>query len=332
MKGNAAFEDWINMNRIIIVISTLVVAHAQDRLPLGEFRSRFVNQRIVVNQNCTSTPSHFLADWKWAKGKNGVFTTDYSRSVFSSLVGHTGVIVAVNAPTTYPPRKSSPQTGQANETYVQWGEAIVKLDSGELLVTTVYTWTTGSQAHDAFTLLSVRDRHKQETVSLARTMHGKALYLTRLTHVYDMGLSSSTIQTFKEGIGQSEAEIFDVPLLTPISILETRYSEPLDLSMIVLQLPNGRKGLYVLGCVIPNALPIEKYNCAATAMPTFLTDREIDAIRSGSVFVGMSMRALHMTIGFPAETKESLAGLTELTYRKHTVYMRNGLVAEVREK
>jgi len=56
-------------------------------------------------------------------------------------------------------------------------------------------------------------------------------------------------------------------------------------------------------------------------MPSFLSDREIEAIRKGSVFVGMSETALYMGMGFPQKTNESLTGLTQLIYYSSYVYL-----------
>jgi hypothetical protein len=64
-----------------------------------------------------------------------------------------------------------------------------------------------------------------------------------------------------------------------------------------------------------------KYGCVFTLMPSFLSDHEIEAIRKGSVFVGMSRAALYMAIGFPKTTNDSLRGLTQLVYASSYVYL-----------
>lgn len=161
-------------------------------------------------------------------------------------MGQGGIIIAVLAPSRVF-EKPSPQT---DDTYVQYAEAVVKLDSGQLVETTVYSAKTGYEVSDAFTLASVLEQHKHEAFTLAQTLNGKSLYLTRLNRIYDMGLTTGTIQSIKAGIGYSDAQITDVPLLTPLPVLETRYSEKLDFSLILLQLPNGKKAQYVPGCAV----------------------------------------------------------------------------------
>jgi len=305
------------MKRIVLLLAVLTTGwiNAQDRSPLGEFRKAFLNQRIILNQNFTSTPSPFLLGFHFVKEKKGVYTTDYGKEVPTSFVGQRGTIIAVIAPS----KVFEPPPQQTDETYVQYAEAIVKLDSGQLLETGLYLKST---------LASVLEQHKKEAVALAQNLNGKSLYLTRLTRIYDMGLTTATIQSVKAGIGYSEAQINDVPLLSPLPVLETRYSEKLDFSLIILQLPNGQKAQYVPGCVM-DELTAKKYACAVTSMPTFLSDREIEAIRKGSVFVGMSKPALYMAVGFPQKTNDSIVGSTQLIYRTMYVYLRDEKVSEV---
>ena len=111
---------------VVLVIVTTGLATAQDRSPLGEFRKTFLNQRIILNQNFTSRPSPFLIAWKSVKEKKGVYTVDYGNQIPSSFVGQGGTIIAVLAPT-HLFEEPSPQT---DDTYVQYAEGVVKLDSG----------------------------------------------------------------------------------------------------------------------------------------------------------------------------------------------------------
>jgi hypothetical protein len=297
------------INRLVIfLIATL--AYAQDRSPLGELKAKFLSQRIVVNQNFMTTASPFLIGWNFVKEKKGGYTIDSSKRVPATVVGQTGEIVAVLAPSSLPFEKSQQPT---DGTYVKYAQVIVRLDSGQLLETAPVNSKSGTEIYDPFILLSVREKHHQDAISLAKDLNGKSFYLSRLTRIYDMGLTNETIQTIKAGLGHSDAEILNAPLLTPIPVLETRYSEKLDYSIVILQLPNGRKALYVPGCV-EEEITVKKYTCAATAMPSFLTDQEIDAIRKRSIFVGMSETALHMAMGFPEEKNSAVIGSTQLIY------------------
>jgi hypothetical protein len=292
-------------------------ASAQDRVQIKEFRARFVGQQVVINGNFSDLPWTFLGDWHFLKEQNGIYQVDYEEEVPVSLVGHSGAIIAVQAP-----KGSGPPADQSDAAFVEYAEAIVKLDTGQLLQTALYTFKTGSEPSDAFTLSSVKERHKQEAAALARQLTGKSLYLTHLTRIYDAGLTTENIETIKAGIGYSEARILDFPLLTPIPVLETRYSPQRDFTLILLQLPGGRKALYIPGCIeeTPSA---KKYECAFTSMPTFLTKREVEAIRKGSVFIGMSEPALYMLMGFPDHTNESLVGHTQLVYLTAYIYIDN---------
>jgi hypothetical protein len=189
----------------------------------------------------------------------------------------------------------------------------------------------GDEPSDAFMLVSIREKHKQEANSLAQKLEGKSLYLTRLTRVYDMGLNTANIQTLRAGVGHSEAEITNAPLLTPIPVVDTRYSADRDITLVVLQLPDGRKAVYVVGC-IEDTLP-QKRACASTSMPSYLSDREIEAVRAGSAFIGMSEAALYMAMRFPEHTNEALVGHTQLVYPTMYIYLdENKRVVEIQSE
>ena len=305
----------------IMILLTATLSQAQDRVQLKDYRARFIDQRIIINGSFTSTPSVFLSNWQFVKARGGVYEPDYSKTVPVSFIGRSGVIIAVQAPV----KGRGLTADQSDDVYVQYGEAIVKVDSGELIQTALFnvylSREPGSEPSDAFTLASVRERHKREAFALAQQLTGKSLYLTRLTSIYDMGLSLANIETLKAGVGYSEAKINDAPLLTPIPVVETRYSEARDFTLVVLQLPGaGRRALYVLGCIADTLTP-KDYACASTSMVSFLSKQEVEAIRESKVFVGMSEIALHMAMDFPRETSKAAVGLTQLVYGTAYIYL-----------
>ncbi len=146
-----------------------------------------------------------------------------------------------------------------------------------------------------------------------------------------MGLTTGNIETLKAGVGHSEAEINDFPLLTPVPVLDTRYSSEGDFTVVELQLPGARKALYVLGCIMD--IPTPKTACASTSMPNFLTPNEVEAIRNNKVFIGMSEAALYMAMGFPKETNGAIRGNTQTVYLSAYVYLdQTGKVVEVQDR
>ncbi len=316
---------------VSIVLATLA-SPVQDRVQLKDLRSHFVGQRIIVNPDFSGLHVPFLSGWHWVKEKKGGYRADFVKQVPASFVGRAGTIIAVQAPDA---RFGETPADQSDNAFVDYGEAVVKLDSGELVQTALYSVylkrDPGASPSDAFTLASLKERHQQEAAALAQKLTGKTLYLTRLTRIFDMGLPTADIQTAKAGIGYSQGEIINYPLLEPIPVLETRYSAERDYTLVVLQLPDNRKALYVPGC-IEDAPTTKKYSCAMTAMPDFLSAHEVEAIRKGIVFVGMSEPAVYMSIGFPKDTNKSAVGLTQLVYLTAYVYLDNqGKVVEIQD-
>jgi hypothetical protein len=80
---------------------------------------------------------------------------------------------------------------------------------------------------------------------------------------------------------------------------------------------------------VVDELTVKEYGCAAISMPTFLTDHEIEAVRKGSVFIGMSEPALYMTVGFPVKTNDSIVGSKQLVYHTMYIYLQDKKVTEV---
>ena len=316
---------------VCVVVLSAAVSRAQDRVQLGELRAHFLNQRVVINGSFSDNAVPFLAGWQFVKEKKGIFVADYGRDVPTSFVGREGVIVAVQAPQGV----LEPPVSQADTSFVNYGEAIIRLDSGQTVETALYGTflhsSPGSHPSDAFTLTSVLDEHRRQGERLASELSGKSLFLSRLTRIYDMGLTTANIETVKAGVGYSQAEIRDFPLLTPLPVVESHYSPERDFTTVELQLPNGTKALFVLGCI--EDPPVPKKACASTSMPNFLSQREIEAVRRGSVFIGMSEAALYMSMGFPRETNGQSVGDSQLVYLSAYVYVdQNGKVVQIQDR
>ena len=53
---------------VLCLVST--VSFAQDRITLGQFRAKFVGQKIVINGSFSGVPVNFLSEWRFTKEKN----------------------------------------------------------------------------------------------------------------------------------------------------------------------------------------------------------------------------------------------------------------------
>lgn len=311
----------------VLFVVFAIPALCQDRIPLRDFRSHFVGQRVIINGNFSDLPVSFLGSWEWVKEKKGHYAVQYTASVPASLAGEQGIILAVQAsdPVMGPP------ADQSDDTLVNYGEAIVRLDSGQLIETSLLGLKYGTGASDAFTLATIRDQHKMEAEELGRKLQGKSLYLTNLTRIYDEGLPAAEIQVAKAGILVSDSEILNFPLLSPIPVTAVKYSDKLDATLVELALPDGRRALYALGC-ISDQLTEKSYTCPSLSMPDFLKPAEIEAIKKRSIYVGMSEVALYMAMGFPQKTNESAIGPNQLIYLSAYVYIKDEKVEEIQSQ
>jgi len=57
------------------------------------------------------------------------------------------------------------------------------------------------------------------------------------------------------------------------------------------------------------------------SMPTNLTPREIEAVRKGTIFKGMSKSAVHYTIGFPEKENDWGRSGKQLIYFRNTLFV-----------
>jgi hypothetical protein len=303
-----------NAMLLLLVLLSMNPAHALDRIQLKEFRTRFINQRVFINGNFIRESSAFLINWQFVEERKGIYEANDSKKVPLELVGRSGIIIAVQAPV-----QPGKVTDQSDNAFVQYAIAIVKLDSGDLLQSALYAdfleSDPGSHPGDPFTPASVREKHKAEAEALAKRLAGKSLFLTRVANIYDMSYVTSNTETLKAGVAYPKAQITNFPLLTPIPILEVRYATEGDFTLVAIQLPDGRKAFYVPGC-IANDITYQNILCVSTSMPSFLTEREKEAIRKGGAFTGMSEDALYMALGFPRKRIEdtSALGHTQLMY------------------
>jgi len=303
---------------IFILLANCMDCVALDNATLGKYRSRFVNERVFVNKNFTQD-AHQLIGWHFAKYKKGRFEVNPEFDVPPVFAGRAGMIVAIQAQASL----DGGPVDQSDNASVDSADALVHLDSGEYLATTLSATdlisAPGDHAGDTLCLASVREEHHKTALTLGDMLHGKSLYLSNLTRIYNMGLMTSNIEELKAGVGSNEAQIVNFPLLTPLPVLETRYSVEQDFTSVVLQLPDGRKAQYIVGCV--DEIAVSNLACASITMPDFLTTDEIVAIRKGTIFIGMSEPALYMTMGFPQKTKNSTVGDSQLVYAKKLVYV-----------
>jgi hypothetical protein len=67
-------------------------------------------------------------------------------------------------------------------------------------------------------------------------------------------------------------------------------------------------------------------------MPPFLTPAEVQAIRNGSIFIGMSEAALYLCLGSPERSNEAVAGTTQLIYASSYIYIKDKVIVEIQSR
>lgn len=269
---------------IIFLASFASRGYSADRVSLGELRHRWVGVQIVM------VPNGETYVWSQTKEKKGQYSYTMFGNSSESMAGNHAIIVAVNPYGT----PSGGNGSDSDNVLVDLFYVTVRLDDGKLVSCT--TSQPGLDVAPPFVEMSVMEKRRQMATTLGETLRGKSIYLTARHGVYDDGLTMPLAVKSIHGERFNEASMTSYPKLVPIAVEKVLYDAKLDVTVIQLRLPNGRLARVVASRDIATGnldLPF------LTEIPAKFTSREIDAIRSGSFFVGMSEDALWDALGMP---------------------------------
>jgi hypothetical protein len=183
-------------------------------------------------------------------------------------------------------------------------DIVVQFDDGNLAMYTSYPISTG--ASDDIDLASSASAIADQMSTELPRLIGKTVYAVGYSKLYQPDTSLEELT----GIGSKgvlkQLWPSDVPLLEPLTVLAAKY---IDATGVVLKvkLPNGKEALsftnqiYYLDAGESEGRPlIERVTgLLLLQIPKGLTQKEIDAIKRGTIFKGMSKDAVDYLLGFP---------------------------------
>ncbi len=186
-------------------------------------------------------------------------------------------------------------------------------------MTTQYpaTLATASLAEPVSVINAAAERMQRELPEIV----GISVYAAGFTQLY------KPYSTIDEMVNQDDAEKIspaDIPLFEPLTIVAAKYVESAGV-VIEVQLPDGDKAL-ALTSMSQLFLPplngreqsfLERViGLFLAEIPRKLTKRELSAIRSGSIYRGMSENALEYVMGFPDKESDWQDGGKQFIFRK----------------
>ena len=298
---------------------------------LGSFKRQFLNQDVIVND----VPYHesYCLEWLTARQMpDGTYqpTDDVMNHLGISYRGQTATVVAVQLSSLqHTPVGGTNAFGESvsqDDIADPYMEIVVRFKDGILGIATGYV---GTLVPDSMELASKRRSLRENIESNLPSVIGRKLYAVGFSKLYK---PTATIEDLS-GPDEIRARlsISDVPLLEPLRITKAKYLPDLDALVMKLSLPSGTEAIaYTPSLYFRSDDPETEFlsrvsGTLLASMPKEITAKEIEAIKGGKVFRGMSKLALDYSIGFCDKENDWGRGGKQLIYfdGKLFVYLDN---------
>lgn len=307
------------------------ISWAREEKTLGEIRKILLGQEVVIMGTKGSGLEQF-------QGGEEVFLHWYrpgqiSENVPYRLKGQKGKVVSIEVldKSLNPSKRDRPTDVFGNtvkdgdgvrDPYI---EIVVALDEGTKVATRgSYTTMIGSDWQFA----SVVEKERDEISKNINSLIGKVIYPVAYSMVYptDIDMKELTDEL------RSDQYRIQIANLTPLTITKAKYLDGENQILLKVEFSNGSSGIIIhkIRSDPQDASFFERARGGfLTKIPTSLTKKEIDAIRKGSIFRGMSTKALYYSWGFPKEENDWGRGGSQLLYgNKQIVYTDNNKVKD----
>jgi hypothetical protein len=322
-------RGWPGTMRILpLFISALAIVHsAAQSAPagrsetLGSIKHTYLDQRVVVYG---SAGLGGLLGWQRVKrvveGYYAPTSPSGSDYLPESYVGKSGKVVLIRlADVGVLGTNAMGETISPDEIANPYFKLVVEFDDGVLAQTTAYPNTLSG----SLVLAEQYQRLQQDISKALPQLIGKTVYAVGYSQLYQPN------STFQEITGlEISTKLLDPPRLQPIQVLDAKYVR--DGVVLKLKLPDGSAALSYSGNLLahPSTAPASEDEMLKTIcrylvleMPR-LTEKEIDAVRRGAIFKGMSKDALYDALGFPKTENDWGSGGKQLVFTsKFLVYL-----------
>lgn len=296
------------------------------KLSLGEFRRKYLNQRVILVGHNVFMDS--LLDWDRIKREGDSYKRDYgSLRIPSNYKDQIAKIVD-----TWTKGEGVPAATNAlgepvadDDAHFAIFDLVIQFDDGTLAGRHMWLMDLDVPSQSFRTwdqpliLVSVRDRHKEIVADQLSLVIGKYLYAVADSDVFRNDITADEIV---DNVKRYVKSLHDVPLLTPLQIAAAKYNERYDSVILKLRFPDGREGLTAtryrdgeedtprsdttfLGRIAGDLL---------TSIPKDLTQREVRAIQGQEIFRGMRKRAVLLSWGQPSKENDWGTGGTQFVY------------------
>jgi hypothetical protein len=286
---------------------------------LGTVRRLFLNQKVIVTGAVVTLRGSVLLEWEVAhKGSGERYTIGTLDNLSSAYKGKSASVLSVQV-NELKLRELRPNAlGEivAEDDIVNpYFDIVVQFDDGTLAICTGYPNTISTNIELAAAASALTERMSKELPLLV----GKTVYAIGYSKLYQPDTSLEELA----GVGSKgvlkQLWPTDVPLLEPLTILAAKYIDSTGV-VFKLKLPNGKEALsfthqlYYVEADTERPFPERVIGTLLMEIPKKLTQKEIDAIKKGTIFKGMTKDSLDYMIGFTDKENDWGRGGKQLIY------------------
>jgi hypothetical protein len=185
-------------------------------------------------------------------------------------------------------------------------DVIVRFPDDTVAMTTSYLSLILSDSDLTRPLKLLAEKNERATLinSQLDSIVGKTVYAVAYSRLF---LPTASLESLMENSHYSEQQTLDFPRLQPLTITKAAYNDDKDVIILKLRDTTGKEYLCLSNFdarrddkVTFFQRVVESYPASLRSLiPTDMTPREIEAVRKGSIFNGMSKDAMYRAIGFP---------------------------------
>jgi hypothetical protein len=340
-KVNARREALLRLRSALAVTlmlfaaSKVVIARGSSKETLGEFRAKYIGQRILILHAQVfdpagpelrailkdKAPAATLGGWDPAKLVGDRYETDSQADIPARYASQEPTVIAIQRAKTFeearPARNALGEAADQDSIENPYVDVIVRFDDGKLAKITSYVSLL--EAGENFQLVSVRDAHAAYLQGALAGVIGRSLYAVAGSVVFPI---EATIQDLTALGFPKTQPLDDVPYLEPLRIAEALYNGSVDRVVLKLQLPDGRFGLAATPCDETRGPDVLSRISGGfhTGIPVGLTPEEVKAIQTHKIFRGMTRRAVTFSWGVPDKENDWGRGGKQLVYGEQFVY------------
>jgi hypothetical protein len=289
----------------------IVVRRDPHTKTLGWIRQTYLNQSIIVRG---SIERGMLVDWNSAR-RDATRYKQEPTSILAKYLGQTAKVIAI--------QMAGATVGSDNVVDPAF-ELVAQFADGTLAITA----TRIEFLPDRTKLASEQKLREAEMAKSLPLIVGMRLYAIGLSTLYEPDATIEDITSSREILKRLSPT--RIPLLEPLPILGGKYLPAQDGVLIRLRLPSGGEAVsFTSGSSLDAALPdapfVEKIAGRLLAgIPRDLTPNEIEAIKQGELFRGMSSTAVLCMFGVAdSESNWGTGGKQRIYLKQISVHFDN---------